>query len=248
MFTTNALNTSINSSTQTKPKPTSIYHQRFGDLLMERSTELKLQNPTPQSELRSFLLHLWSTQNSQSLNFTTKGSGSSSEAFVSSILESAKSAALELGTTPEVIIAFAALETGWGKHVIKNVDGSSSHNLFGIKAHSDLEVENSVYALTNEFIDNRKIRLQQAFRRYESKAESVADFANFLKSNPRYQQALSVAHDPSAFIEGIHDAGYATDPNYATKVKALVKSVNAIADSLNNGTAPTPLISLDNNG
>ncbi|GAL06879.1 flagellar protein FlgJ [Photobacterium aphoticum] len=53
--------------------------------------------------------------------------------FVARLTPFAEKAAKALGTDPAVLIAQAALETGWGKKVIKNAAGSS-HNLFNIKA------------------------------------------------------------------------------------------------------------------
>ncbi len=152
--------------------------------------------------------------------------------FVHSISESAKKAATVLGTSPAAVIAIAALETGWGKHIITSKSGSSSNNLFGIKA-IDGNLNRTAFAKTIEYIDGVKNTLTQPFRTYANAADSVADFATFIRSNPRYEGALLHAQDANAFIDQIHLAGYATDPNYSSKVKTVMSQVNEImrADS-----------------
>ncbi|MBW8898036.1 MAG: glucosaminidase domain-containing protein, partial [Massilia sp.] len=56
------------------------------------------------------------------------------QAFLDSIAPWAKEAADKLGVAPELVSAHAALESGWGQRPLRNPDGSSTHNLFGIKA------------------------------------------------------------------------------------------------------------------
>ena len=58
---------------------------------------------------------------------------SSPEAFAQEIWPHAQRAAEKIGVAPEAIVAQAALETGWGAHVMPARDGNSSYNLFGIK-------------------------------------------------------------------------------------------------------------------
>jgi flagellar protein FlgJ len=61
------------------------------------------------------------------------------QAFLQSIAPWAKEAADKLGVAPELVQAHAALESGWGQRPIRNGDGASSHNLFGIKAGGNWE-------------------------------------------------------------------------------------------------------------
>ena len=69
----------------------------------------------------------------RSSNKSDDSSFDSPTSFVNKLWPMAKQAADRLGVTPDVILAQAALETGWGKHVINKVDGESSYNLFNIK-------------------------------------------------------------------------------------------------------------------
>ena len=147
----------------------------------------------------------------------------SPEAFVKALLPHAQRAADELGTRPEVLIAQAALETGWGKHISRGVDGNNSFNLFGIKADAGWKGERAVTE-TIEFRDGLMRKERAAFRAYDSVADSVSDYVQFLKSNPRYQEALNRAADTPAFTRALSEAGYATDPDYAGKINRIMDS------------------------
>jgi flagellar protein FlgJ len=148
---------------------------------------------------------------------------SSPEAFVRHMWSHAQSVATQFGVAPEVLIAQAALETGWGKSVPQHSDGRSSHNLFGIKADKGWSGERVVNT-TLEFIDGLPVRRRDPFRAYGSYADSFADYANFLNSNPRYQTALRVRENKSAFVHALQQAGYATDPDYAVKIERVMDS------------------------
>ena len=111
----------------------------------------------------------------------------------------------ELGTRPEAVLAVAALETGWGRHMPQRDDGTSSNNLFGIKAHGwNGDVTHST---TLEFEQGAFARKVEPFRAYDSPEAAVADFAHFVQSNPRYQKALSSGGDAVTFVRALHEAG-----------------------------------------
>lgn len=150
----------------------------------------------------------------------------SAEAFVSHMKPYAQQAARVLGTDPALLIAQAALETGWGKKVINNALGSSN-NLFNIKADPRWQGQ-KVATKTLEFHDGIAVQEQAAFRSYDSYQHSFDDFVNFLQHNPRYSKALTHSNQPQQFIREIHQAGYATDPNYSNKVLAVMKKVQSL--------------------
>ena len=144
----------------------------------------------------------------------------SPEEFTNHILPYAEKAAKELGVSPLVLVSQAALETGWGKAVTRRPDGSSTFNLFNIKADTRWEGERVIKS-TLEY-DNGLAKYEKAsFRSYDSYAGSFDDYVDFLRTNSRYVDALrrqsNQAGDHS-FIKDLHKAGYATDPNYADKV------------------------------
>ncbi|CAK0771039.1 flagellar protein FlgJ [Gammaproteobacteria bacterium] len=143
------------------------------------------------------------------------------EEFVAAVWPAACEAAENLGVDPEVLVAQAAVESGWGRSVPRLSNGQSSYNLFGIKADGRWNGARTVVS-TLEYQDGIAVRRQEPFRAYESFTDSFADYAHFLNSNPRYQNALNQADNPEAFLRGLQAAGYATDPAYARKVASVL--------------------------
>ncbi len=156
--------------------------------------------------------------------------------FIQQLMPQAEKAAQELGTTAHVLLAQAALETGWGKHVLPDADGGNSFNLFNIKADSRWEGK-STLAKTVEFDQGVATTAHAAFRAYDSYADSFQDYVNFIKSNPRYRDAVAHANDTQAYVNKVHDAGYASDPAYADKWLQILQqrfsgnTVHASADN-----------------
>jgi flagellar protein FlgJ len=143
--------------------------------------------------------------------------------FVERMLPPIRRAASALGLDPMGMLAQAALETGWGQRMPRSADGSSSFNMFGIKAGDEwtgartsadsMEVNNGVASLK-----------RSVFRAYGSIEESVNDFANLLKNSPRYRDVMAAGGNTQAYIDGIGKSGYATDPEYADKLNQILKS------------------------
>jgi flagellar protein FlgJ len=123
---------------------------------------------------------------------------------------------------PRVILAQAALETAWGRSILGSHSGVNSHNLFGIKASNWNGA--AILATTHEYYDGLKVKEDDAFRSYDSYADSFADYIGFLQKNPRYHSALANAHDPWQFTKALQEAGYATDPYYAQKIMQIFNS------------------------
>jgi flagellar protein FlgJ len=141
----------------------------------------------------------------------------SQEQFIKKVWPLAEQAAHELQVPPHAVMAQAALETGWGKHISQTSSGKSSHNLFNIKADANWKGP-KVVVDTIEFDHGVAKRQKAAFRAYASYADCFRDYVHFLKSNPRYEQALSESNSAEDFAHNLHQAGYATDPAYAHKL------------------------------
>jgi flagellar protein FlgJ len=141
--------------------------------------------------------------------------------FVEKCGEAAKAASDATGISAKAILGQAALESGWGKHEIKDSKGQSSFNLFGIKADASWTGK-TVSATTTEYIDGVAQKVVQKFRAYASYADSFTDYAKTLANNPRYQAVLQVGHDALAFARAMGHSGYATDPNYGQKLAQVI--------------------------
>jgi len=200
----------------------------IADMVMRQLGVEPEKTTQPKSDGRLAMVErLWSgTPAQQSTSPSPLPRWETPEAFVRALYPAAEQAARKLGTTPEAVLSITALETGWGRHVMPAANGSS-FNLFGIKADTSWKAGVAT-ARTLEYEDGVMQQKREPFRTYASAEESVADFADFIRTNPRYRKALDVAADPEAFLEQIHRAGYATDPDYAAKARAVLKKVEQI--------------------
>ncbi len=140
--------------------------------------------------------------------------------FVKTVLPFAKQVAKIIGIDPKLLVAQSALETGWGKHLIRDQNQVSANNLFGIKAQGN---QPKVETLTTEYVDNQPVREVAGFKSYASMLESFVDYVSLLQTK-RYEKALANAEDPKAFLTELQKAGYATDPDYANKVLAIYQN------------------------
>lgn len=143
------------------------------------------------------------------------------QSFQDKLTGDADAASAATGIPAKFMLGQAALETGWGKRVMQNPDGSSSHNLFGIKAGAGWTGK-TVTAVTTEYVNGVPTTRSEKFRAYDTYADSFKDYANLLKSNPRYDKVLANATDASGFAQGLQRAGYATDPLYAAKLTRII--------------------------
>lgn len=165
---------------------------------------------------------------------------SNAESFARDVWPHAERAAERLNVAPEAIVAQAALETGWGAHVPQRGDGSSSFNLFGIKAGGGWSGD-SVSKATLEF-EHGVPRPQVAqFRAYTDVAGTFDDYAEMLLRNPRYESVSDHGADVDGFASALQSSGYATDPAYAQKLKRVADSEtmqNAISNLKNSESRP----------
>ena len=139
--------------------------------------------------------------------------GADAQAFVKKLLPLVDKAARALGVAPRLIMAQAALETGWGRSVVGN-------NLFGIKASPGAP---SVLATTHEAAANGQLfPTMAAFRAFPDAAACLHHYVNLLKTH--YPGAVDAGTDAQAFAQGLVQGHYATDPAYARKLIALAGS------------------------
>lgn len=145
-------------------------------------------------------------------------------AFARSLWPEAQRAAQQLGTSPVNLIAQAALETDWGRSLPRGAGGTSSNNLFGIKAGSGWSGA-AVESGTREYRGGIESAARAQFRSYASTGQCFHDYVTLLQGNPRYAGALGTGSDAQAFASGLQQGGYATDPDYARKVGAVADTL-----------------------
>ncbi len=140
--------------------------------------------------------------------------------FVDEVWPHALEASRKTGIPPQFMIAQAALETGWGSKVLRRSDGSSSYNLFNIKAGANWRGDTVAQSVT-EYAGSRPYSEDARFRAYPSYAEAFRDYAELLSSSPRYAAVLGQT-DAAGFARSLQQAGYATDPMYANKLTRII--------------------------
>lgn len=146
--------------------------------------------------------------------------------FMQTLAAPAQAASASSGVPAELILAQAALETGWGRHEIATQNGQNSHNLFGIKAGSQWQ-GNTTDIVTHEYINGRRTQVIDTFRVYDSYEHAFTDYANLIGNNPRYAGVTQAPTAELAAIE-LQRGGYATDPRYADKLIAVMKSIGSL--------------------
>lgn len=169
-------------------------------------------------------------QNTESNTSTITASGSGAKGqgfatpaeFVAALYPLAEKVGGDLGVDAKAIVAQAALETGWGKYTIQDAEGNPSHNLFGIKADSRWQGE-VVSVATHEYRQGVRVNENSEFRAYGSLEEGLTDYADFLRNSARYQNAINESVPGETYGHALQQSGYATDPNYGSKVERIYK-------------------------
>ena len=151
--------------------------------------------------------------------------------FIQAHTDAAAAAEKATGIPARFMIAQAAHETGWGRKEIKNADGTTSFNLFGIKAGPNWKGA-TTDVTTTEYIGGKAHKVTQTFRAYASYAESFSDYASTMKNSPRYASVVAAGNDASGFAKGLQKAGYATDPAYATKLAKMIHMTERVQQNL----------------
>lgn len=136
---------------------------------------------------------------------------------------SARAAEAATGIPATFMVAQAAHESGWGKHEIRNADGTTSFNLFGMKAGANWKGK-VANVTTTEVVNGEPRKVVAKFRAYNSYEESFKDYASMMKDNPRYANVVASGNTPESFAKGLQRAGYATDPAYAEKLTRVINT------------------------
>lgn len=173
-------------------------------------------------ELRSKLSETAQVRQTSGVSASGRTQAPHVRAFQEQLGAHAAQAEADTGVPAKFMLGQAALETGWGKRMIRNRDGSNANNLFGIKAGPGWKGKVAT-AVTTEYVNGRPQQRVEKFRAYDTPADSFKDYARMLANNPRYEKVLSSGTDAAAFAHGLQRAGYATDPQYGNKLTSIIK-------------------------
>jgi peptidoglycan hydrolase FlgJ len=135
------------------------------------------------------------------------------QSFVRQLRPILAEAGRQLGVSPSILLAHAALETGWGRAMPGN-------NLFGIKAGPSWQGAQTT-TLTHEVENGERVAREAAFRAYPSLDASVQDYVALIGGSPRYQSLIGLGNDAVAYGRGLVAGGYATVPITEASSKPL---------------------------
>ena len=180
-------------------------------------TEAELSIPSTLSLDTSALRRTASTKNS------TTPSPKGLDAFVQHHRATAERVAQDSGIPASFMLGQAGHETGWGKGEIRHKDGSAAYNLFGIKAGKNWTGK-VAEVTTTEYINGVARKVTAKFRAYDSYEDSFRDYARLINDNPRYEKAREKVGSAVAYATELQKAGYATDPEYASKLSRAIQS------------------------
>lgn len=139
------------------------------------------------------------------------------ELFFSKYSDSAMETQNLFGVPASITLAQGALESRWAESGLT----TRSNNFFGIKADKSWKGAVDI-ANTKEFVNGAYITISSGFRKYNSAKDSFFDHAKFLRDNKRYANLFNNLNYKEWAVE-IKQDGYATDPQYATKLIGLIE-------------------------
>lgn len=153
-----------------------------------------------------------------------------SKAFLAQLSLPAQLASQQSGVPHHLILAQAALESGWGQRQIRRENGEPSYNLFGVKASGNWKGPVTEIT-TTEYENGEAKKVKAKFRVYSSYLEALSDYVGLLTRNPRYA-AVTTAASAEQGAQALQDAGYATDPHYARKLTNMIQQMKSISDKV----------------
>ena len=135
--------------------------------------------------------------------------------FIAAVKDDAMASAAQTQVYASFAIAEAAVESAWGASKL----AIQGHNLFGVKADRAW-TGNTISFRTREYANNQWVFVNALWRKYPSWLGSFTDHAAFLH-HKRYAKAF-LAGSAEEFTIEIANAGYATDPLYASKIISII--------------------------
>jgi len=150
--------------------------------------------------------------------------------FIAMLSKPAQAASEQSGIPHHLILAQAALESGWGQRQILTRDGKPSYNVFGIKATGSWQGK-PTDIMTTEFENGEAKKVKQKFRVYDSYFDALNDYVKLLSNNPRYA-AVTTASSPEQGAQALQAAGYATDPKYAQKLVGMIQQFKSMGEKV----------------
>jgi flagellar protein FlgJ len=148
----------------------------------------------------------------------------SNAAFLAAAVGPAQASQREFKVPASVTLAQAILESSWGRSGLSLND----RNYFGMKCFGNpgqIAIGCHDYK-TNECDLTKCWEIVDSFRVYKSPTDSFRDHGRQLAVLSRYAAAFQYSSNPDQFAAEVHKGGYATDPQYSTKLVKLMTQYN----------------------
>ncbi|CAK9884677.1 MAG: Peptidoglycan hydrolase FlgJ [Candidatus Erwinia impunctatus] len=126
------------------------------------------------NSLPPLMVEQWVRRAVPRLSLPDASGNSTNSGFIAALLQPAKMASQASGIPHHLILAQAALESGWGQRQIKTADGKPSYNIFGIKAGASWQGKSTTIT-TTEYENGVAKKVQADFRVYDSYFEALTD-------------------------------------------------------------------------
>ena len=139
--------------------------------------------------------------------------------FIAAVAPAAQQSMAVTGIPASFTIAEGALESGWGSSQLV----AQGKNIFGVKADASWHGD-TLTMQTREFLHGDWVMVPALWRKYDDWLGCIEDHARFLLDNRRYQDAFQHTTDGEAFTLAVAQAGYATDPAYASKIISIMRA------------------------
>lgn len=153
-----------------------------------------------------------------------------SKDFLAQLSLPAKLASQQSGVPHHLILAQAALESGWGQRQIRRENGEPSFNIFGVKASGSWKGPTTEIT-TTEYENGEAKKVKARFRVYSSYLEALSDYVGLMSRNPRYA-AVTTAATAEQGAQALQNAGYATDPHYARKLTSMIQQLKSMTEKV----------------
>ncbi|HAT1584415.1 TPA: flagellar assembly peptidoglycan hydrolase FlgJ [Citrobacter farmeri] len=217
----------------------------LAEMMVKQMTQGQVQpaEETPQVPMKFTLETVTSYQNQALTQLVRKAiprtlesndeplSGDSKD-FLAQLSLPARLASEQSGVPHHLILAQAALESGWGQRQIRRENGEPSFNLFGVKASGNWKGPVTEIT-TTEYENGEAKKVKAKFRVYSSYLEALSDYVGLLTRNPRYA-AVTTAATAEQGAQALQSAGYATDPNYARKLTSMIQQLKSMSEKVSN--------------
>lgn len=145
--------------------------------------------------------------------------------FIEEIAPTIQKVAASYGVRPSIIIAQAVLESNYGTNLL----AVKYHNLFAVQAQDG---QTAIKLTYKSYFVNEWQTETGRFAVYKSWTAAIYDYFDLLQSGKLSDGAYDILVSNTGYkkpAQSLQDMGFSTDPDYATKLIAIIEKNNLTA-------------------